>query len=249
MLVILNIGNTWDTFGKTNGLCFLKLLLGNDSIKNYQRLFKGLYNHFCFKYWVFYSNPLDCWKMHFRRRKCWKYIIPWSVFLLHNVLGIKLWQLEWNFSFNCYLPFKYWVFYSNPLDCWKMHFRRRKCWKYIIPWSVFLLHNVLGIKLWQLEWNFSFNCYLAVPQPALGHSQEDSLTNPMLITVFVQVWPKGHQESCNQVGSLSPAESLADFEPGTFQFWLPPQEWKNAGKTTDHLKTFATSWIPLRLLV
>ena len=162
MLVILNIGNTWDTFGKTNGLCFLKLLLGNDSIKNYQRLFKGLYNHFCFKYWVFYSNPLDCWKMHFRRRKCWKYIIPWSVFLLHNVLGIKLWQLEWNFSFNC---------------------------------------------------------YLAVPQPALGHSQEDSLTNPMLITVFVQVWPKGHQESCNQVGSLSPAESLADFEPGTFQFW------------------------------
>ena len=162
MLVILNIGNPWDTFEKTNWLCFLKLLLGNDSIKNYQRLFKGLYNHFYFKYWVFYSNPLDCWKIHFQRRKCWKYIIHWSVFLLYNVLGIKLWQLEWNFSFNC---------------------------------------------------------YLAVPQPTLGHSQEDSLTNPMLITVFVQVWPKGHQESCNQVGSLSPAESLADFEPGTFQFW------------------------------
>ena len=32
--------------------------------------------------------------------------------------------------------------------------------------------------------NFFFNCYLAVPRPTLGHSRGDSLTNPMLITVF-----------------------------------------------------------------
>ena len=29
-----------------------------------------------------------------------------------------------------------------------------------------------------------FNCYLAAPWPTLGHSQRDSLTNPMLITAF-----------------------------------------------------------------
>ena len=33
-------------------------------------------------------------------------------------------------------------------------------------------------------WSTFFNCYLAVPWPTLGHSQEDSLTNPMLITAF-----------------------------------------------------------------
>ena len=58
--------------------------------------------------------------------------------------------------------------------------------------------------------------YLAVPWPTLGHSQGDSLNNPMLITVFVQVRPEGHWEPCNEVGSLSPAEHLAGFEPGTF---------------------------------
>ena len=31
---------------------------------------------------------------------------------------------------------------------------------------------------------FLFNCYLAAQQPTLGHCQGDSLTNPMLITVF-----------------------------------------------------------------
>ena len=42
----------------------------------------------------------------------------------------------------------------------------------------------------------------------------------MLITAFVQVGPEGHQEPLNEVGSLSPAECLAGFEPGAFQFWL-----------------------------
>ena len=63
-----------------------------------------------------------------------------------------------------------------------------------------------------------FNCYLAVPQQTLGHSQGDSLTNPMFITAFVQVRPKGHWKPCNKVGSLSPAKRLVGFEPGTFQF-------------------------------
>ena len=42
----------------------------------------------------------------------------------------------------------------------------------------------------------------------------------MLITAFVHVRPEGHQDPRNEVGSLSPAERLAGFEPGTFRFWL-----------------------------
>ena len=42
----------------------------------------------------------------------------------------------------------------------------------------------------------------------------------MLITEFVHIRPKGHEEPHNEVGSLSPPECLAGFEPGTFQFLL-----------------------------
>ena len=59
---------------------------------------------------------------------------------------------------------------------------------------------------------------MAVPQPTLGHSQGDSLTNPMLITVYVRIQPEGHREPFNEVGSLSPAKRLAGFELGTFRF-------------------------------
>ena len=65
---------------------------------------------------------------------------------------------------------------------------------------------------------FFFNCYLADPRPTLGHSQGDSLTNPMLIAAFYLIRPEGHREPRNEVGSLSPAERLAGFEPGTFRF-------------------------------
>ena len=63
---------------------------------------------------------------------------------------------------------------------------------------------------------FFFNCYLAVPRPTLGHSQGDSLTNLMLITAFVHIRPESQREPRNEVGSLSPAERLAGFEPRTF---------------------------------
>ena len=54
---------------------------------------------------------------------------------------------------------------------------------------------------------------MAFPRPSLGHSQGDSLTNPTLITAFAQVRPEHHREPRNEVGSLSPAERLAVFEP------------------------------------
>ena len=37
---------------------------------------------------------------------------------------------------------------------------------------------------------FFFNCYLAAPWPNLGHYRGDSLTHPMLITVFYIFDPK-----------------------------------------------------------
>ena len=56
------------------------------------------------------------------------------------------------------------------------------------------------------------------PRPTLGHCQGDSLTNRMLITAYVHIRPEGHWEPRKEVGSLSPAERLVDFVPGTFRF-------------------------------
>ena len=65
---------------------------------------------------------------------------------------------------------------------------------------------------------YFFNLYLAAPLPTLAHYRGDSLTHPMLITTFHLAWPEGHPEPRGEVGSLSPVERLAGFEPGTFQF-------------------------------
>ena len=63
-----------------------------------------------------------------------------------------------------------------------------------------------------------FNCYLAIPRPTLGHSPGDSLTNPMLITAFLQFRSEGHREPRNEAGFPRPAKQLVEFEPGTFRF-------------------------------
>ena len=46
-------------------------------------------------------------------------------------------------------------------------------------------------KAWKKFFFFFFNCYLAVPQPTLGHSQGDGLTNPMLIIAYIHIRPEG----------------------------------------------------------
>ena len=61
---------------------------------------------------------------------------------------------------------------------------------------------------------------MAVSWPTLGHSQRDSLTDPMLITAYVRIRLKGHREPRNEVGSLRLAERLTGFEPGTFRFLI-----------------------------
>ena len=67
--------------------------------------------------------------------------------------------------------------------------------------------------------NFFLNCYLAAPRPSFGHYWGGSLTHLMLITCVLYIWPEGRREPRSGVGSLSPAERLAGFEPGTFRFW------------------------------
>ena len=69
----------------------------------------------------------------------------------------------------------------------------------------------------QLEGVF-FSCYFAAPRPALDHCQEGSLTHLMLIICILHIRPEGQREPRNEVGSLSPAERLVGFEPGTFRF-------------------------------
>ena len=56
------------------------------------------------------------------------------------------------------------------------------------------------------------NCYLAAPQPTFGHYRQGSLTQPMLITLFLHIWPKSHGQPRNKVGSLSLAKHLVGFE-------------------------------------
>ena len=61
------------------------------------------------------------------------------------------------------------------------------------------------------------DCYLAAPQPTLGHYKEDRLNNPMLI-MFLQFQPKGHRKPCNEVESLN--RGKGELESRTFQFQL-----------------------------
>ena len=68
-----------------------------------------------------------------------------------------------------------------------------------------------------LSFLYFFYCYLAAPRPTLGHFRRESLTNLMLITVFVQFRPEGHREPSNEVGSLNLVKRLVGFEPGTFR--------------------------------
>ena len=63
-----------------------------------------------------------------------------------------------------------------------------------------------------------FNCCLAVSQPTLGHYRADIITQPVLITVFLQFWLEGCKEPRNEFGYLCPAERLVVFEPGKLQF-------------------------------
>ena len=72
-----------------------------------------------------------------------------------------------------------------------------------------------------------FNCYLAAPQPTLGHHWGDSLTHPMLITAFLCFWTESCWKPCNEVGSLSLAKCLVGFKLGTFWLYfqcLDPQD-------------------------
>ena len=60
---------------------------------------------------------------------------------------------------------------------------------------------------------------MAAPRPTLGHYRGGSLNHPTLIICVLHIRPEDHWEPLNKVRSLSPAERLVVFEPGTFRFW------------------------------
>ena len=82
-------------------------------------------------------------------------------------------------------------------------------------WNIIVM---LGMVLF-VTWAFC-KFYLAAPRPTLGHYHRDSLTHSMFITAFIQILPGGYREPRNENGSLSPAEHLVGFEPGTLRLWL-----------------------------
>ena len=92
-------------------------------------------------------------------------------------------------------------------------------WKTSAHYVLQHLASLIVDGIWLVLFVFFLNCYLAAPPPTLGHYRGGSLTHPMLITCVLHIQPKGHQEPCNEVGSLSSAEHLVGFKPGTFRFW------------------------------
>ena len=81
--------------------------------------------------------------------------------------------------------------------------------------NFYIIYNIYNIYIYLYLYIY-VNRYLAAPRPTLGHYRGGSLTHPMLITCVLHIRPEGHREPRNEVGSLSPAERLVGFEPGTF---------------------------------
>ena len=64
-----------------------------------------------------------------------------------------------------------------------------------------------------------FDCYLVAPCPTLGHYSDSSHAHLILIAAFLHIWLECHKKPRSEVGSVSLAEPLMGFEPGTFRFW------------------------------
>ena len=67
-------------------------------------------------------------------------------------------------------------------------------------WPSGLKHYNKNCKVpnWNPSWHsagFFINCYLVVPQPTLGHSQRDSLTNQMFMKMFSTITTKPHYKA------------------------------------------------------
>ena len=108
--------------------------------------------------------------------------------------------------------------HADMLQSWNTQISKVQymCNLTLLSWFWCVLFNFLWFC--PISHGIFFNCYLIASRPALGHSQGESLTNSIVITAFELLWPKGHQEPCNEVGSLSLAKWLVGFEPVTFWF-------------------------------
>ena len=92
---------------------------------------------------------------------------------------------------------------------------------YIYILYIYYIHiYIIYIHTYIYIYIYIFNCYLAAPQPTLGHYRGSSLTQLMLITFVLHIRPEGHHEVNNEVGSLRLPQRLVGVELGTFQFWI-----------------------------
>ena len=64
-----------------------------------------------------------------------------------------------------------------------------------------------------------FKLLFGCPRSTLDYYRGDSLTYLMLITAFLQFWPKGNWEPHYEIGSLSLDRCLVGFELGIFQLF------------------------------
>ena len=106
----------------------------------------------------------------------------------------------------------WWCKLSSDSRSWNLLFNLSVKFKLII-WNTNLASLIRSsVKI------FFLNCILAVLRPTLGHYRGATLTHSMLIS-FLHIRLQGHQERRNEFGSLSLAEHLVRFKPGTFRFW------------------------------
>ena len=124
-----------------------------------------------------------------------------------------------NFTIQLYMERSYWQLLYPNISYKCLHLRRTNYAQglrnHVCVYVTYRRYNFLNVIFFFF---FFCNCYLAAPRPTSGHYRGDSLTHPMLITAFLHIRPEGHREPRSEVGSLSPAERLVGFEPGTFRF-------------------------------
>ena len=108
---------------------------------------------------------------------------------------------------------------------------RKKCSYSELFWSAFFLHfPVFGLntKRYSISLRIRSECrkksflqlLFGCPTANFGPLSRGQTHSPDVNHCVLRLRPEGHREPCSEVESLSPAERLVGFEPGTFRFLL-----------------------------
>ena len=90
-----------------------------------------------------------------------------------------------------------------------------------LPINLFIFRfSYLSIHLFMFLFIFFFYLLFGCPTANFGPLSRGQPHSPDVNHCVLHFRPEGHREPRNEVGSLSPAERLVGFEPGTFRFLL-----------------------------